>query len=87
MDRVAVVTGARRGIGRAIALALADEGARVLAVARTRERLDDVAAEGRARGAKVEPFVCDVSSERDVRALADHVATRFGRLDVLGATL
>lgn len=77
------MTGAGRGIGRAIALGFAGEGATVIAVARTKERLEQVAVEARAQGAVVVPISCDVSAEHEVRALADEVDRGHGRLDVL----
>ncbi len=89
-DRVAVVTGASRGIGRTIALALAAEGARVVVAAkseRPRDRLPGsihtVAGEIRAAGGEALPVKLDVRSEADVERLAVETAEHYGRLDIL----
>lgn len=79
-DQVALVTGAGRGLGRAIALALVAEGARVAAVARSADQLEALSDE--TSGAAV-PFVADLADLDDVRSLPSRVEDRFGRLDVL----
>jgi 3-oxoacyl-[acyl-carrier protein] reductase len=81
--RVAVVTGGGRGIGRAIALAFADEGADLCLVARTAEQLEAVAGEVRALGRTAVLSVADVTSKGDCRGIADTVRKAFGRLDIL----
>lgn len=81
--RVAVVTGASKGLGKAIALALAGAGARLALVARDRRQLDEAAAALRASGAEAEPFAADVSDEAQVAALAPVVAARFGSVHIL----
>lgn len=82
--KVALVCGASRGLGRAVALALAREGARVAICARRPEPLETAAAEIRARSAgTVEPIVADVASAEDVRRLVATTVERFGGLDVL----
>ena len=78
--KVAVVTGAGRGIGRAIAEGLARHGARVVLTGRTEATLTDVAT---AIGAAASVQVADVSREADVLALRDAVLARGGRIDVL----
>jgi NAD(P)-dependent dehydrogenase (short-subunit alcohol dehydrogenase family) len=78
-NRIAVVTGASRGLGRAMAESLSREGARVALVGRVRETLDAVAAE--VRGA--EAFVADVSKEEDVLRLAANVEQRMGKAHIL----
>lgn len=82
--RIALVTGASRGLGRAIAEALASAGATVALVARDRERLERAAAAIRGRGGRAEVFLADVADEAAVSALGASVAGRLGgRLDIL----
>lgn len=78
--KIAIVTGAGSGIGRAIALRFAAEGARVIAVARRLETLQSVAAE--AQG-EVVPHACDISQPDQVALLGEFCRQRYGRLDVL----
>jgi NAD(P)-dependent dehydrogenase (short-subunit alcohol dehydrogenase family) len=78
--KIAIVTGASSGIGRAIALRFASEGARVIAVARSSETLQRVAAE--AQG-EIVVYACDVSQPDQVAALGEFCRKRYGRLDVL----
>jgi 3-oxoacyl-[acyl-carrier protein] reductase len=81
--RVALVTGAGRGIGRALAVGFAAEGAAIVAVSRTADEVQAVAREIRRAGGAAEACVCDVASEDAVRALAEWLAQQYGRLDVL----
>lgn len=81
-DRVALVTGASQGIGRAIALALSCAGARVVLAARSKEKLQKLAEEiGNQRAAFVVQM--DVSDPQEVKAGFQQALERFGRLDVL----
>jgi NAD(P)-dependent dehydrogenase (short-subunit alcohol dehydrogenase family) len=80
-DRVAIVTGAGRGIGRACARALAEAGADVVAMSRSGPDLDELAAEVRPLDQRAEPVVCDVTDSATVRG---HIA-RLPRVDVLVA--
>lgn len=82
-SQVAIVTGAGRGIGRAIARRLAGAGARVVLAARSADQLDAVAAEIRAAGGAAVPKRVDVREEPDVVALFAAIREEFGRLDVL----
>ena len=79
----AVVTGSGRGIGRAIAVALAREGARVGLVARTRTEHDDAVAEARTAGGEALAIVADVTDWRQVETMAVEVRRAFPRLDIL----
>jgi NAD(P)-dependent dehydrogenase (short-subunit alcohol dehydrogenase family) len=81
--KVALVTGAGQGVGRGIALALAAEGAAVTVTGRTESKLDSVAAEITARGARVHCVVGDVGRREDVERMVAECVSAFGRLDVL----
>jgi NAD(P)-dependent dehydrogenase (short-subunit alcohol dehydrogenase family) len=81
--RVALVTGASRGLGKAMALALGAAGARLALVARDVEQLSNVAAESRRLGAEAELFRADVADEAQVRRLEHDVIEKFGPVDIL----
>jgi 3-oxoacyl-[acyl-carrier protein] reductase len=81
--RVAVVTGSSRGLGKASAVALAAEGARVVLNGRTPATLQTAADEIRAAGGVVEPVVADVSTEDGCRQLVDRAIDAFGQIDIL----
>lgn len=81
--RRALVTGGGRGIGRAIALALAARGADVIVIARTSTEIGAVAAEARALGARAEPVVCDVTDPGDVARMLAIGIERLGAPDIL----
>ncbi|PCH53475.1 MAG: 3-oxoacyl-ACP reductase, partial [Verrucomicrobiales bacterium] len=82
-DKVAVVTGAGRGIGRAVALAYARMGADVACVSRTEENSAKVAAEVEALGRKTWPLAVDVSDTAAVAAAAKEILESAGRVDIL----
>jgi 3-oxoacyl-[acyl-carrier protein] reductase len=82
-NQVAVVTGAGRGIGRAIALRLAQAGANVACVSRTAENSEKVAAEIRELGRKAWAYAVDVSDGPSVAAAAEKILADAGRLDIL----
>jgi 3-oxoacyl-[acyl-carrier protein] reductase len=82
--RVAIVGGGSKGIGRAVAMMLAAEGARVIIAARGAEALSHAALAIRdATGAEVLPVTCDMASSDDIRALVERAAAEFGRIDIL----
>ncbi len=82
-DRIAIITGAGRGIGRAAALRFAREGAHVVLFSRTPAHLDEVTAEIAREGYPTLPVVGDVSREEDVLALFQQVLHAYGRVDIL----
>jgi NAD(P)-dependent dehydrogenase (short-subunit alcohol dehydrogenase family) len=84
-DRVALVTGASRGIGRAVCLRFAAEGAHVLALARTVGALEELDDEIRKQGGRVTLIPLDLADGRAIDGLAAPLLERFGRLDILVA--
>src|SRR5262245_57123589 len=80
-DRVALVTGASSGIGRATAEAFAAKGARVVAAARRQAELASLVSEIEARGGKATAVQTDVSAAKDVERMVAHATETFGRLD------
>ena len=82
-DRVAVVTGAGLGIGRGIAIGLAEAGADVVLAARTPADLEEVAEQVRARGRRALPVPTDVTDEAALERLVAATVGEYGRLDVL----
>jgi len=83
-NKAAIVTGGSRGIGKAVARALAREGASVVIAARSREALEATAAElAEETGSRVEPFVADTTDERAVQELVDATVSAFSGVDIL----
>lgn len=82
-NQVALVTGASRGLGKAIALALAAEGASIAAVARSEDALKDTVETIRAAGGTVEPYAVDVADSASVDAAVEKIAARFQHIDIL----
>jgi NAD(P)-dependent dehydrogenase (short-subunit alcohol dehydrogenase family) len=81
-DSVVLITGALTGIGRATALAFADEGSTVVIAGRREEAGRQLEAELRSKGVEAEFILTDVRHEEDVQSLVDRTVARFGRLDV-----
>ncbi len=82
-NKVAMVTGARRGMGRAHALALAGQGAKVVITDIDLAQCEQVASEVRSAGGEAACFKLDVSSKADVNKVFDQVIAKYGRLDIL----
>jgi len=85
LDRLAVVTGASRGIGRAVALGLADAGAHVVIVARTIGALEELDDEIRAAGGKATLLRLDIAQGDKIDQLGPTIFQRWGKLDILVA--
>ena len=81
--KIAVVTGANRGIGHAIALALAEAGADIVGTSRQMSDEESIAKEVRALGQKFFPFACDMKNRAESTALAKKVLTEVGQVDIL----
>jgi len=82
-DKVAIVTGASKGIGRRVALDLAAAGAKVAVSARNKDLLDTLAGEIEKTGGKAFVFAGDMSVEEDIKAFINATAGTFGRIDIL----
>jgi NAD(P)-dependent dehydrogenase (short-subunit alcohol dehydrogenase family) len=82
-DKVAIITGGGRGIGRATALALAREGAAVVLAARTAAEIEAVAREVRDLGVAALPVATNVAREEDIARLVQRTLEAFGRIDIL----
>jgi len=82
-DKVAVVTGGGKGIGRAISLAFAKEGADVVIAARTETALKETAEEINKMGGHALPFVADISREDQVNELVSSTVRNLGKIDIL----
>ncbi len=82
-DNVVILTGASAGIGRAVALQLADQGAALALAARNVEKLEQVAMDCRKRGARAVAIKTDVSIEADCKNLIERAVAELGRVDTL----
>ncbi len=82
-DKLALITGGSRGIGKAVALTLADQGMNIALCGRTVETLEATAAEIRSRGVQAYPLQADVSRRDDIDKLVDHTLKKSNRIDVL----
>jgi NAD(P)-dependent dehydrogenase (short-subunit alcohol dehydrogenase family) len=82
-NKVALVTGSGRGIGRSISLALGDAGANVVVCARTVEQIEGVVREISEKGCNATPVPADLANEEDILSLFNTVHDRFGKLDIL----
>lgn len=80
--RIALVTGASSGIGRASAIELARRGAKVVVAARRQPELDQLVDEIANAGGEARAFVADVAKENDIRELVDFTVATYGRLDI-----
>lgn len=82
-DKVTVITGPAKGMGRAVTLAFAQEGAKLVLAGRDIEAIEPVATEARALGADVLVVPCDMTDAEQTEALAAAATQRFGRIDIL----
>jgi NAD(P)-dependent dehydrogenase (short-subunit alcohol dehydrogenase family) len=81
--QVAIVTGAGQGVGRGVALAVADEGARVVVLGRTLSKCEAVAGEIQDRGGAAIPVSCDVEHREQIEGVVADTVERWGRIDLL----
>ncbi|HEX4985771.1 MAG TPA: 3-oxoacyl-ACP reductase FabG [Burkholderiales bacterium] len=83
LDKVAIITGSARGIGRATAQKFAEEGAKVVVCDLDLEVVDEVVAQIRSRGGKAAGFAVNVTDKASIAAMVEGVMLQFGRVDVL----
>jgi 3-oxoacyl-[acyl-carrier protein] reductase len=82
-NRIAFITGASRGIGRACAVRLASSGARVVLAARQLDKLEEVGAEIRAAGGEIFVVAIDLGSQESIKEAFSKASKEFGRIDIL----
>lgn len=82
-DKVAIITGASRGLGKAFALRFVEEGAKLLLTTTNMERAEETAKELKAKGGEVVFIEADISVERDTKKIADSVIKEYGKVDIL----
>ncbi len=81
--KVTIITGSGRGLGRAAALAMAEEGARVVVLSRTEKEILETDALLKARGYESLPFVADITQQKDIKRVILETLSSFGRVDIL----
>ena len=81
-DKVAIITGGGRGIGKALAFGFANQGATIVAAARTESEVIEVAEKVKLFGKESLGIVCDVSNEEEVKNLVSTTMNKFGKIDV-----
>lgn len=82
-DKVAIITGASRGLGKAFALRFADEGAKLLLTTTDPKRAEGTVNEIKAKGTEVAMIKADISVESDTQKIAEEVMKQYGRVDIL----
>ena len=82
-DKVAIITGGGTGIGKAISLAFANEGAAVVVAARNLSRLEEVAKDIKSRGGKAKAIQTDISDHEQIKRMVAQTIDEFGQIDVL----
>jgi len=82
-EKTAIVTGASQGLGKAVALALAANGAKVACVARSVDKLNETVQQIQEAGGEAEAFACDVTDRESVDGLVDQVVEQWEKLDIL----
>ncbi|HBG81880.1 TPA: hypothetical protein DDW69_03500 [candidate division CPR2 bacterium] len=81
--KVVVITGASDGLGKALSLRLAKEGAKLALVSKTKEKLEKSKAEVDALGVESEYFACDISDDKQVEKTVSDIKSKFGTIDIL----